>query len=240
MIKNVLLGLYFWILMLLTLIVYVPYLVLRKISKPITKRYLFFLTRWWAKHILWVAGVKLKLHGRENIPSFNRVAFVTNHQSYFDIPILISVIPKLIGFIAKAELGKVPIVNLWMKAMGCIFIERKKASESLKKSKERIEQAKQGEPVVLFPEGTRSRGPQLGRFKTGSLQILFSTDLTIVPVSVSGSYHLLEENNKLRPGTVYVTFHPPIHGSNVTEENAKDVAHQLRNTIQDGLVEERS
>ena len=236
MIKNVLLGLYFWILMVLTLILYIPYLILREISKSLTKKYLLFLTRLWANHILQVAGVKLVVQGRENLPATNRVAFVTNHQGYFDIPILMSTIPKLLGFIAKAELGKVPIVNLWMKAMGCIFIERKKASESLNRSKARIERAKQGEPVVLFPEGTRSKGPRLGRFKTGSLQILFSTDLTIVPVSISGSYHLLEESNKLRRGTVHLTFHPPIQGSEVTERNAKDVAHQLRKTIQDGLV----
>ena len=238
MIKNVLLGLYFWILMVLTLILYVPYLVIREISKPLTERYLLFLTRWWSKHILWVSGVRLKIRGTENIPSSNRVAFVTNHQSYFDIPILIVTIPKLLGFIAKAELGKVPIINLWMKAMGCIFIERKKVSESLKRSRARIEQALQGDPVVLFPEGTRSRGPQLGRFKTGSLQILLSTDLMIVPVSISGSYHLLEEKNKLKSGTVYVTFHPPIQGNTVTDKNAKDVAHQLRKTIQDGLLHE--
>ncbi len=236
MIKNVILGLYFWILMVLTLIAYVPYLIIRNISKPLTNKYLLFLTSLWAKHVLWVAGVKLDVKGLENIPSTDRVAFVTNHQSYFDIPILMSTIPKLLGFIAKAELGKIPIVNLWMKAMGCIFIERKKASESLNKSRDRIEKAQEGEPVVLFPEGTRSKGPRLGRFKTGSLQILFSTDLTIVPVSISGSYHLLEEDNKLKSGTVHVTFHPPIEGSKVTEKNAKDVAHQLRKTIQDGLV----
>jgi len=236
MIKNVILGLYFWILMVLTLIAYGPYLAIRKISEPLTKKYLLFLSRQWAKHIIWIAGVKVVVQGIENIPSSNRVAFVTNHQGYFDIPILISTIPKLLGFIAKAELGKVPIVNIWMKAIGCIFIERKKASESLNKTRARIEQAQQGEPVVLFPEGTRSKGPRLGRFKTGSLQILLSTDLMIVPVSVSGSYHLLEEKNKLKRGTVHVTFHPPIHGNEVTEKNAKDVIHQLRKTIQDGLV----
>ncbi|MFP4621685.1 MAG: lysophospholipid acyltransferase family protein [Bacteroidales bacterium] len=236
MIKNVLLGLYFWIIMILTLILYVPYLILRTISKPLTKKYLLFFTRRWAKHVLWVAGVEVIVQGKENIPSTDRVAFVTNHQGYFDIPILMVTIPKLLGFIAKAELGKVPIVNLWMKAMGCIFIERKKASESLNRSKARIKKAQEGEPVVLFPEGTRSKGPRLGRFKTGSLQILFSTDLKIVPVSVSGSYQLLEENNRLKPGTVYVTFHPPIQGSEVTDKNAKDVAHQLRKTIQEGLI----
>lgn len=236
MIKNVILGLYFWILMVLTLVAYVPYLIIRNISKPLTRKYLLFLTRLWAQHVLWIAGVKLEVRGRENIPSTDRVAFVTNHQSYFDIPILMSTIPKLLGFIAKAELGKIPIINMWMKAMGCIFIERKKASESLNRSRARIEKAQQGEPVVLFPEGTRSKGPLLGRFKTGSLQILFSTDLTIIPVSISGSYHLLEENKKLKRGTVHVTFHEPVQGSNVTDKNAKDVAHQLRKTIQDGLV----
>jgi 1-acyl-sn-glycerol-3-phosphate acyltransferase len=236
MLKNIVLGLYFWLIMVVTLIPYVFYLILRIFSKPLTKKYLLVLTRTWAKHVLWVSGVKLNVRGSENIPDSNRVAFITNHQSYFDIPILMATIPHLPGFIAKAELSRVPIINIWMKAMDCIFIERKKASASLKKSRKRIEQAQQGDPVVLFPEGTRSKGPQLGRFKTGSLQILLSTDLLIVPVSISGSYRLMEEHNKLRSGSVSVTFHPPIQGSQVTDKNAKDVVHQLRKTIQDGLA----
>lgn len=236
MIKNILLGLYFWLLMVLTLVPYLIYLVLSIGSQSLTKRYLLRLTRLWSRHVLWICNVRLIKQGTENIPSSNRVAFVTNHQSYFDIPILIVTIPKLLGFIAKAELGKVPIMNMWMKAIGCIFIERKKASESLNKSKKRIEQAAQGEPVVLFPEGTRSKGPQLGRFKTGSLQILLSTDLMIVPVSISGSYKLLEAQGRIKSGTVYVTFHPPVQGNQVTDKNAKDVLHQLRKKIQDGLA----
>lgn len=235
MIRNIVLGLYFWILMVITLIFYALYLVINIIFRRAVKKYLLFLTRLWARHILWAGGVKVNVKGYENIPESDRVAFVTNHQSYFDIPILMITIPKLLGFIAKAELGKVPIVNLWMKAMGCIFIERKKPSSSLKKTQERIEKAKEGHPVVLFPEGTRSRGPHLGRFKTGSLQILFSTDLIIVPVTISGSYRLMEGADRLRSGTVTVTFHEPIYGSRVTETNAKDFAHQIRQTIQDAL-----
>jgi len=235
MIRNILLGLYFWILMVLTLLVYVFYLLLRVLSERATVKYLHFWIRGWARHVLSVAGVKMEVHGSENIPATSKMAIVSNHQSYFDIPLLIAVTPYLLGFVAKKELGRIPIFNLWMKAMGCVMIDRKQPSRSLDRIRKRIEKAHRGYPLVLFPEGTRSRGACMGRFKTGSLQMLFNSNLQILPVSISGSYRLLEENNRLEKGTVQVTFHPPITEHRDEKQNAKELVDDLRKTIRSGL-----
>jgi len=235
MIRNILLGGYFWIMMVLTLIVYPPYLILRVLSERATRQYLHFWMRGWAKHILSVAGVKLEVHGSENIPATRKLALVSNHQSYFDIPVLIAVTPYLLGFVAKKELGRIPIVNLWMVAMGCVMIDRKHPSRSLDKIRKRMEKAHRGYPVVLFPEGTRSRGACMGRFKTGSLQMLFNSNLQILPVSISGSYRLLEENNRLEKGTIRITFHPAITAHHNDKSNTKELVEDLRQTIRSGL-----
>lgn len=240
MLRNILLGLYFWILMVLTIIVYLPYLLLRLISETATNGYLRFLIRGWSRHILNVAGVKLDVQGLDNLPATRKLAVVSNHQSYFDIPVLIVVMPFLLGFVAKKELGRIPIVNLWIGAMGCVLIDRKQPGRSLEKIRRRFAKAEKGYPVVLFPEGTRSRGACMGRFKTGSLQMLFSSDLQIVPVSISGSYRLLEEHNSLKKGTVRVTIHPPVTGHKEDEKNPKELVEQLRETIRSGLDLEES
>ncbi len=232
--RTVFLGFYFWILMMLTLIVYLPYLLLRYLSRKATDGYLRFFIRGWARHILFVAGVRIDARGLEHIPSNSRFALVSNHQSYFDIPVLMALIPYLLGFVAKKELDRIPIANLWMRAMTCVMIDRKKPSESMELVRRRIEQARKGYPLVLFPEGTRSRGAHLGRFKTGSLQMLFKSDLTILPVSISGSYRLLEETNRLRKGSVKVTFHPPVTGTGRSREDTREMVEQLRETIRSG------
>lgn len=235
MIRNILLGLYFWIMMVLTLIVYVAYLLLRLLSERATVKYLHFWIRGWAKHLLSVAGVRLQVHGVEHIPDTSRLAVVSNHQSYFDIPVLIAVTPYLLGFVAKKELDRIPILNLWMPAMGCVIIDRKKPGKSLEKIRKRILKAEQGYPVVLFPEGTRSQGACMGRFKTGSLQMLFDSNLQILPVSISGSYRLLEENKRLQKGTIRITFHPPITQHQQDHQNTKELVEELRMTIRSGL-----
>jgi len=236
MLRNILLGLYFWILLILTLLVYIPYLTFRLVSRRFTTRFLHFFIRLWARHVLHVAGVRLVVRGMENIPQTRRVAIISNHQSYFDIPVLMAVMPFLIGFVAKKELGRIPLMNLWLGAMGCVLIDRKKPSQSLEKISKRIEKARQGYPMVIFPEGTRSRGANLGGFKTGSLQMLFSSDLEILPVSISGTYHLLEEKNSLKKGTVYVTIHPPINEHKKGDKTPRELARQLRETIGEGLA----
>lgn len=235
MLRNILLGLYYWILLLLTLVVYIPYLFLQLVSKRITFHYLHFFIRLWARHALHVAGVRLIVRGMENLPRTRRVAIISNHQSYFDIPVLMAVMPYLIGFVAKKELGKIPLMNLWLGAMGCVLIDRKKPSRSLEKVRKRVEKARLGYPMVIFPEGTRSRGANLGRFKTGSLQLLFSSDLEILPVSISGTYRLLEEKNSLQKGTVRVTIHPPMEKHKKGEKPTRELAQQLRETIRSGL-----
>ena len=235
MLRNILLGLYFWILLILTLLVYIPYLFLQLISRRFTFYYLHFVIRLWARHALHVAGVNLIVRGKENIPSTGRLAIISNHQSYFDIPVLMAVMPFLIGFVAKKELGRIPVINLWLGAMGCVLIDRKRPSQSLEKVRQRIEKARRGYPMVIFPEGTRSRGANLGRFKTGSLQMLFSSDLEILPVSISGTYRLLEEDNNLKKGTVQVTIHPPIDEHKKGEKTPRELADQLKETIRSGL-----
>jgi len=233
--KDIILGLYFWILMVLTLPVYLVYLPLQLISEKATRRYLYFFIHGWARHVLAIAGARLEINGWENIPSTLQLAVVSNHQSYFDIPLIIAIMPFLPGFVAKKELGRVPLLNLWMRPMQCVLIDRKKPSHSLEKIRQRVEKAKRGYPLVLFPEGTRSRGANLGRFKTGSLQMLYTSGLAILPVSISGSYHLLEEYNSLRSGPVRVTIHSPIYEHQKGEQDYRDLTQRLREIIRSGL-----
>lgn len=210
MLRSIVLGIYFWLLMILTLIVFVFYYLIRIFSKKFSSYFLMKSTKFWASHILSAGGIKINAKGLENLPKENNVCFISNHQSYLDIPVIYAVIPKQVGFVAKKELDRIPLLNLWMRALGCVLIDRKKRSDALKKTQKRIDRAEKGRPLVLFPEGTRSRGNQLRKFKTGSLHYMAGRNIKIIPLTIVGTHELLEKHKKIKKGQVDVYIHPPV------------------------------
>ena len=73
--------------------------------------------------ILWMAGVKITVKGRENVPTDQAVLYVGNHRSYFDILVGYVTVPSLTGFVAKKEMEKIPLLSSWMKLVNCLFLD---------------------------------------------------------------------------------------------------------------------
>lgn len=88
------------------------------------RRYIKGIVQSWAESLIRLAGGRITVKGVEKIPLKSRLCFIANHQGAFDIPIILANLPEPVGFIAKKELVKIPILNLWMNAIGCIFIDR--------------------------------------------------------------------------------------------------------------------
>ncbi|SCY01604.1 lysophospholipid acyltransferase family protein [Alkaliphilus peptidifermentans] len=169
----------------------------------------------WAKKLVLLTGSNVEVLGLENIPD-GPVLFVSNHQGNFDIPILLSSLPKSISFVAKIELKKLPIINRWMEFLECVFIDRKDLRQSLRAITKAIEVLKSGQSMVIFPEGTRSKGSQLQPFKPGSLKMATKANVPIIPVTIKGSYKIMEaNNNKITPAKVQVIISEPIYVDNI-------------------------
>jgi 1-acyl-sn-glycerol-3-phosphate acyltransferase len=226
----------FWLYLLKTLIDAVKYKRLGKQGKiKEQKLFLHALTSKWARTMIKLTGSTVEVFGLENIPDEN-VLYVSNHQSNFDIPLILGYLPKLKGFIAKVELEKLPIVSSWMKRLGCIFLDRSNIRKSLLMLKEGIEKLKNGETLVVFPEGTRSKGTSMGEFKKGSLKLALKSGVPIVPVTIDGTYKLLEEKNRIRKGHVKITVHPPIFTDSLTLEETKEINQTIYDLIKQPLV----
>ena len=186
----------------------------------------------WAKFVMKMSGAKVTVKGLENVPLDKTVLFMSNHQSYFDIPLLMSAVDMPKGFIAKKELGTWPGISTWMRYIQCIFMDR----ENIRKSAEAIVQGinilKSGYSMVIFPEGTRSKGGQTHEFKAGSFKLATKSKVPIVPVTINGSYKLLEMNNyKIKSGEVEVIFHPPVEVTNLSKEELNDLPQKLENIV---------
>jgi len=210
MFRTILFFIYFWTFLVLSLFIFSIYKIFTFIFIKSKKQILLILVQWWAKNILRIGGVKIRLTGAENIPKNSNVCFVCNHQSNYDIACVIVSIPMIIGFIAKKELKKYLPLRVWMDEIMCSFIDRKKPKESIKKVESRIAAIKDGNALLLFPEGSRSKAKELQDFKTGSLKLLVENNITLVPISIKNSYLRYEKNKRISPGMIDMVIHNSI------------------------------
>lgn len=182
------------------------------------------------KKLVEISGAEITVTGIENVPLDEAVLYVGNHQSNMDIPLLYSTAPQTMAFVAKKEMEKIPLLGFWMKERGCVFIDRNNARSSLKAINQAIENLKIGLPMAIFPEGTRSRGPQVGDFKSGSLRIAIKSGVKVIPVSIKDSYKLSEKNEKHTNPIVSVHYSEPINSKYYkdTNELASEVLAQIK------------
>mgnify|MGYP005762354807 CR=1 FL=1 len=198
--------------------------------------YSFYQTSNWAMNRIKDSGATINVFGKENIPKDTNVVFISNHQGDFDIAIFMALIPKKKGFVAKIELKKIPILRTWMKYLGCVFMDRNDLKQSLKTINEAINFIKKGHSMVIFPEGTRSKGDKMGEFKAGSFKLATKTNTPIIPVTIDGSYKLKEQNNgRIKPDIVNVYIHKPVYLDNMSNEDKENLHIIVKNIIKDKL-----
>lgn len=165
------------------------------------------------RFILWLAGVKITVKGKENIPTDRAVLYVGNHRSYFDILVGYVTVPDLTGFVAKKEMEKIPLLSTWMKLVNCLFLDRENLKEGLKTILAGIDQVKHGISVWIFPEGTRNGDKDILNmlpFKEGSLKIAEKSGCPVVPVAITGTAEIFEQHfPKIKPSHVTMEFGKP-------------------------------
>lgn len=212
MIRTALWFANFWLIQLVSTPFLLVYHLLGLVGqKKSQEKFLQRVTRAWARLMIAVAGGRVEVTGLENLPREQGVLFVSNHQGAFDIPLLIGFVPVLKGFVSKKENFRLPIVSTWMRLLGCIVIDRGDLRQSAAAIARGIADLRAGRSLVIFPEGTRSKSGQLRRFKEGSFKLATRSGAVIVPLTIDGSYRLLESNRgRIRPGLIRLTIHPSI------------------------------
>jgi 1-acyl-sn-glycerol-3-phosphate acyltransferase len=189
----------------------------------------------WARYVVGLTGSTVEVTGEENIPADSAVVFVGNHQSYLDIPVLLGHVRKPKAFIAKVEILKVPMLSKWMQFMECTFLDRKNMRQSVKAMHDAVDTVKKGYSLVIFPEGTRSRGGPVAEFKAGSFKLALNAGVPIVPVTIDGTWRLYEEKGTMAKGHVKVIIHPAIPTANLSREESLALPERIRSIVAGGL-----
>ncbi len=186
--------------------------------------------------VLRICNVDLTVEGIHNIPD-QPVLFVGNHTSYFDIVTLGAVSPRPIGFVAKQEILKVPGLASWMKLIHCLFLDRKNIKQGLETIMAGVDNLKQGYSMGIYPEGTRSETGELLEFHAGSLKMAQRAKAPVVPVAVSGTRAIYEDNKGLiiKPSSVHISFGEPFVITDLPPKERKYAADYTKKAIQELL-----
>ncbi len=192
-------------------------------------------TRKWAQAMVKAGGGQITVTGNEHIPADGPLVFIANHQGNYDIPIMLGFVARSKALVSKIEVLKLPFVRSWMKLMQCPFMDRKNLRQSVRIITDSVALIKKGYPMVIFPEGTRSKSDRIGEFKHGSFRLALDSGAPIIPVTIDGSWRLLEEKGYMTPGAVRVTVHPPIPMVEMSREERHALPEQVRDIIASAL-----
>ena len=200
------------------------------------------MVQWAFRVIMFICGVKLTVKGDENVPKDEPVLYICNHKSYFDIIITYSRCPNLTGYISIDTLGKVPLLNIWMKRLYCLFLDRKDIKQGLKTILTAIDYVKQGVSMCIFPEGTRNTSENLLLpFKAGSFKIAEKTNCTIIPMAITNSADILENHfPKVKPTHVVLQYGKPIHLKDLSKEEQKHLASYVQKDVEALLLDNQT
>lgn len=186
---------------------------------------------WWGRAFLRLGGWKLRVEGMENLPSGGAV-LVANHQSAADIPMLLSAFPRPVRFIAKRELGEIPLLGKAMASAGNLFIDRDDPRDVVRMLREAGARLRDGLLVVVFPEGTRSGDGSIGEFRPGAFHLARKSGAPIVPVYIDGGCRAIPKGSlRVSPAALLVRVLPPFSPGEGAGGSKERIADAVRARI---------
>lgn len=166
---------------------------------------------WWGRFAATLLGIKVTIEGEENYSPDQNYLVVSNHAGMADIPLILGAMKLNLRFVAKEELGKIPIFGRALKSGGYVFIKRGQNREALQSMLQAADTLKAGRSIHIFPEGTRSKTGEILPFKRGAFIIAEKAKVPVLPVTIVGSNLITPKQSlKINHGTVRMIIGKPI------------------------------
>lgn len=234
MIRFIAICTYLVLYLILSLPVLLAEFIIGKFNPGLRDRSTKALVGWGFRCIGRIAGTKLIVKGRENIPADTAVLYVANHRSFFDIVLSYSLFPDITGYVAKKEMNKAPILRLWMRLVRCQFLNRENIKEGMKTILDCVSQVKSGCSLCIFPEGTRNKvNDSFLPFHEGSFKIADKSGVPIIPLTIVNSAAVFEDHfPKVKKATVVFDFGEPIYIDRLEKETRKGLGKYISDIIQ--------
>ena len=197
--------------------------------------------KWWARFILWVFLIPVKVSGRENLKKGESYVFVSNHQGAFDIFLIYGYLCRNFKWMMKRSQRKIPFVGYACEKSHQIFVDKsgpRKVKETYDKARAIL---RDGISLVVFPEGARSFTGHMGTFRRGAFMLADELQLPIVPLTINGSFNIMPRMRDWKwvcwhPMTL--TIHAPIYAKEQGAEDIKERMDESYRVIMADLVPE--
>lgn len=194
----------------------------------------------WARMILATSGVRVCVEGAEHIDPAQAAVYAANHLSALDIPVLYSCLPTQFRILAKRELFTYPFMGWHLTRSGQIPIDQGDARASLRSLNRASESLRKGMPLVIFPEGGRSRDGHMRDFMGGAFYMAIKAQAPVVPIVLVGTYELLPMNSfHLRPGKVTMVIGNPIPTTGMVPRQMDELSARVH-SIMSEICQSRS
>lgn len=221
---------YYILLLVLTLIYFVPFSLLFFVTYPFDKERvaLHWASRMWSLGIFRLCPLwKVRTSGMDKIESGKPYVIITNHQSMLDIPMMY-VLPLNFKWVSKKEVLRWPIFGWVLGMHGDITIARGSSGSAKKMVEQATERLDAGTSVIIFPEGTRSRDGKIGRFKEGAFLMAKSAGVGILPVVSEGTGSLNDGWRLRMPHRFTVEVLDPVPAEEVAAADIKELTADMQ------------
>ena len=172
-------------------------------------------------------GIKVEVKGLENLPKKNGYIVASKHQSALETVLFHALLPNTI-YVMKKSLAFIPLAGWYFWRSGCIFVDRKKGTSSLRnmyaQAKERLSE---GFNIIIFPEGTRTAPGTKTKYNPGLAMIYEAVNVPVIPVALNTGYFWPKNSVKRYPGTVVFEFLTPIESGLEKREFMKIVEEKI-------------
>jgi 1-acyl-sn-glycerol-3-phosphate acyltransferase len=188
--------------------------------------------RTWATILLKISNVQVSVHGTEHISTEQPQIFMSNHQSDFDILIVLAYLPGQFRWIAKKELFRIPVFGKAMKNAGYIEIDRQNHERALQNLAEAARKIREGKSVMSFPEGTRTVDGTIKAFKKGMFHLALQAGVPIVPITIIGASEIMPKRSlQINPGRITMIIDRPIDVTAYSEDSRPELIERVRMVI---------
>ena len=166
---------------------------------------------WWGRFAARLLGIAIEIEGAENYRFDQNYLVVSNHAGMADIPLILGAMKLNIRFMAKEELGKIPVFGWALKTGGYVMVKRGQNREALQSMLQAVDTLKKGKSIHIFPEGTRSQTGKILPFKRGAFIIAQKAGVPVLPVTIVGSHLITPKKSlKINKGKIRLIIGKPI------------------------------
>ncbi|MEM7326488.1 MAG: lysophospholipid acyltransferase family protein [Actinomycetota bacterium] len=183
--------------------------------------------------------VRVSVTGQERVPeSGGFILAPGGHRSILDTPLAALASPRVLRYMGAETYFNIPGLGVFLRAMGGFPVERAMTDRLALRLSEEV--LRNGEPLVVFPEGTRQEGPVVQPLKEGAAFLACRAGVPIVPVGLGGTERAMPKGAKyIKPTKVTIIVGEPIHppqradGERVKRSAIRSVSDELHQRLQD-------